>query len=154
MEITTESTRDWVPYGNHRRDQSWRRMCWSRTIDLGFFEMGYPSICLGGLSFLGGIAKSRGGDVVTELNYSMLSCTLCKISETAEVETPNSRAAPPRTFLTPLSIAPLSLNALVEPYPAGFPPVVCLSLLDKFVNKKILFTTCDSFPISLGTVVR
>ena len=34
-------------------------MCWSRTINLGFVEMGYPLICLGGLSFLGGIAKSQ-----------------------------------------------------------------------------------------------
>ena len=59
MEIKAESTKDWVPNGKHRKDQSWRRMCWSRTINPGFVEMGYPLICLGGLSFLGGIAKPQ-----------------------------------------------------------------------------------------------
>jgi hypothetical protein len=28
-------------------------------MNLGFVEMGYPLICLGGPSFLGGIAKSQ-----------------------------------------------------------------------------------------------
>ena len=59
VEIKTEWAKDWVPYGKHREDQSWRRMCWSRTMNLGFVEMGYPLICLGGPSFLVGIAKSQ-----------------------------------------------------------------------------------------------
>jgi len=59
VEIKTEWAREWVPYSKHREGQSWRRTCWSRTINLGFVEMGYPLICLGGLSFLGGIAKSQ-----------------------------------------------------------------------------------------------
>ena len=58
VEIKTESTKDRAPSGNHRKDQSWRRTCWSRTMELGFVEMGYPLICLGGLSFLSGIDQT------------------------------------------------------------------------------------------------
>jgi hypothetical protein len=34
-------------------------MYWSRIINLGFLEMAYPLISLGGLLFLGVIAKSQ-----------------------------------------------------------------------------------------------
>ena len=91
-------------------------MCWSRAINLGFIEMGYPLNCLGGLSFLGGIAKlrRRGCCWLSWITPYSLGLFFAKSWKWPTWKRPIAASPPPMTSLTPLPIAPLSLNTPLE----------------------------------------
>ena len=63
---------------------------------------------------------------MTELNYTLLSSAiLCKILESADVETPNNRATAANDFSNSFinRSASLALTELAESLPADSPPV-------------------------------